>query len=744
MLFLELGFPGSLSRVESSAIAVDVGTQILAALIVGLITAFAFQLLLTSLGLAIGITALGFRTAASTKEKDLKGNDLQKSSTAQLGSALSKVSLAAGLSILVTIDTVLFAASFLAVKVTRVSDPVSGGLVGLIIWSAYFLILIWISSIAISSITGSILDLATAGVRRLVGAIGSAFTPTQDRPQTDSLLTEGAAIALIRQETALSLTNVRPIVEDYLKTIAPPQPDLATLRHDLLVLMQDLELPAGWLHSSDRRRLMQLIQQRTGFSESDADQLVGQLESHWQETHESEAQTSLSLPQELVSQLRSFLQSANPEEVEPEQIGTQLEQSLSESPNRVSQLSQLLNLPQIDFKQVLRQGLSQIDVSELIDASDLQISDLQIETVWQQLQSLQQRFQAKATAAESKQAESDSVDFDPAIDVALSEKVIHLRQKLESYLRYTNPEKLTPDRVELKLKQILEETKVALPKFDAADWTALLDRRKSLNQPQRQQIVAKLAEVWESSQSWQSDRSNRASNPSSQKAKPLQLSQPKTLQISDSSPDSSSEPAALSQLQPALDSFFSKVGDYFDSFNPPSFDDQKIQQVLDRLLENPKFSLPDLDLSDLNQWVQSVLPKGSPLSAAKKILEAPQAAIQMLPDRLDQWSHELFTQLLTELSEGLPQSRQALSEALPQPFLIQAATLRDRLLQQMEQLQQEAQQQVEQVKQQVQQQVEETRKVAAVAAWWLFFTACSAACSAAIAGVLGVEFLKIK
>ena len=728
MLLLESGFPDSLSRVEPSAIALDVGTQILAALIVGLITAFAFQLLLTSLGLAIGITALGFRTGASTKENDWEEEDLQKPSNGQLGSTLSTVSIAAGLSILVTIDTVLFAASFLAVKVTRVSDPVSGGLVGLIIWSAYFLILIWISSIAIGSITNSILDLATAGVRRLISAIGSAFSLTQDRPPTDSLLTEGSAIALIRRETARSLANVRPIVEDYLKTIAPPQPDLAMLRHDLLALMQDLELPAARLHSSDRRRLIELIQQRTGFSEPDADQLVGQLESHRQETCESEAQTSLSLPQELVNQLRSFLQSVNPGDLEPEQIATQLEQSFSENPSRVSQLSQLLNLTQIDFKQVLRQALSQIDFSELIDVSDLQISDLQIENVWQQLQSLQQRFQAKATATESEQAEAD-----PAIDVALLEKVIRLQQKLESYLRYTNPEKLTTDRVELKLKQLLEETNVSLPKFDAADWRALLDRRKNLTPPQRQQIIAKLAEVWES------DRSDQALNLSPQKAKHLQLSQPKTLQIPASSADPSSEPAALFQLQPSLDSFFSRVGDYFDSFNPPSFEDQKIQQILDRLLENSNFSFPDL-----NQWVQSVLSKGSPLSAAKKMLEAPQAAIQMLPDRLDQWSRELFTQLLTELSEGLPQSRQALSEALPQPFLIQAATLRDRLLQQMEQLQQEAQQQVEQVKQQVQQQVEETRKVAAVAAWWLFFTACSAACSAAIAGVLGVEFLKMK
>ena len=724
MMLLEMGFSDSLSRVEYSAISVDVGTQILAALIVGLITAFAFQLLLTSLGLAIGITALGFRTVASTNDntseqedletkgletKDLETEALQKSSSVQLGSTFSKISIAAGLSLLATIDTVLFAASFLAVKVTQVANPISGALVGLVIWSAYFLILLWISSIAISSIAGSILDLATAGVRRLVGAIGSAFTQSKDTQgdtQTEGLLTEGAAIALIRQETALSLANVRPIVEDYFKTIAPP-PDLEMLQRDLVALVKDLKLPVGELRSSDRLRLMELLQRRTGFSQSDADRLVEQLEHHWQEPEESTQ--PLPSSQELVSELLSVLKSTSPEEIKINQLGAQLEHSFDENPSRVSQLSRWLNLPEIDFKQLLRQAFSQIDFAELVDASGLELSDIQLEDVWQQLQVLQQRFQ--------EQSKSAAADSDPAI-AAVPERVIHLRQKLESYLRYTNPEKLTPDRAGLKLKQLLEEAEVSLPEFEAADWMALLDRRKSLTQPQRQKVVARLAEVW------QGASANR-------KAKHLQISTPKTLQIPDLSPDSS--------IQPTLESLFSKVSDYFDSFNPPSFDEQRLQQILDRLLENPKFRLPDLE-----QWVKSALSKKSPLSTVKAALEAPQSAIQMLPDRLDEWSHELFTQLLTEVSEGLPQSRQLLAEALPQPFLIQSEKLRDRLLQQIEELQQQAQQQLEGLQKQAQQRIEETRKVAAIAAWWLFFTAFSAACSAAIAGALGVEFLKIK
>jgi hypothetical protein len=765
MLLLEPSFADSLPRLGYS-VSVDVGTQILAAVIVGLLVAFALQLLLTSLGLAIGVTALGFRVAsvddAESEDlpEDLEEQDPKKSSTAQRGSTLSRMSLAAGLGILATIDSVLFAASFLAVKVTQVGDPVSGALVGLVIWSAYFLILLWLSSIAIGSIAGSILDLATVGVRRLVSAMGSVFAPSKDHLQTENLpikgsLTKEAAIALIQQETALSLANIRPVMEDYLKAIAPPQLDRAALQQDLLALVQGLERPTGNLDSGDRLRLIDLIQQRTGFSQPDAEQVVGQLESFWQESGSSIAQRQPSAQKELASELLSFLRSANPEELELDPFSTQLEQSFQENPDRVSRLFGLLNLPQpdfkqIDFKQVLQTALSQIDFSEL-DFSDL--PDLPIEEVWQQLQTLQRRFQGKpeTIAADPDWVASHQTDSrSPAIDSAASEPIAHLQQKLESYLRYTNPQKLTPEQVERKLSQLLEEvkgekTKVALPDFAPADWAALLDRRKSLTRSQRQRIIAKLEEVWHAG-------SDRALSPPQQAAKPLQVSRPKTLQIPESPPESPREPAALENL--FSKNLFSKINDYFDSRYPALLDDQNIQQkiqhTLDRLLE--KFSLPGFDPLQLDQWLQSALSQGlskaSPLSAIKKALKAPQAAMQGLPDRLDRWSHELFTQLLTELTEGFPQSRQAIAEALPdalpEPFLIQAAALRDRLLYQIEQLQQEAQQQVDQLRQQAQQRIEETRKIAAIAAWWLFFTAFSAACSAAIAGALGVEFLKIK
>ncbi|MBD3880497.1 hypothetical protein IFO70_01870 [Phormidium tenue FACHB-886] len=688
---------------EPGVISIDVGTQILAALVVGLLTAFAFQLLLTSLGVAIGITALGFRVAAENlpteTASESSAEDLEDLDTKplRLGSTASKIGIAAGLSILATIDLVLFAASFLAVKVTQVGDPIVGGMVGLVIWSAYFLILLWLSSAAISSVVGSILGLATAGVRRLVTAIGAAFASSKENP-----LTEEAAIALIQQETTVSLANFRPLIEDYLKAIVPPKPDLATLQQDLSALMQDFEPILGSLDVNDRQRFVDLIQQRTGLSELEVEQVIGQLEHQQQTAKTHQRQDNRSLQPELLHKWLQGLQSTDPQELR-ELLGTQLDtesEQLQEKPGekeKASGIWQLLNLSQLDFKRILQSSLSQIAFSEL-----------QVEELWQQLQSVQQ--QLKETSSPKQPSPPETAVPAP------------LQQKLASYLRHTKAQKLTPDRVERKLQQLLKGIESPLPAFNTAEWLPLLDRRKRLTQTQRQQIVARLEETWETARQ-QATSDGTAASPAAAHYQSLKQTISGALKL----PETLLEQAKPSHAQATLDSLFAKTSDYFDSLNLPLLDEQTIQHTLDRLLEDSQFSL-----TSLGQLAQSNLAKAS-IPALKQAVGA------SVRDRLGQWSLALFTELFAEVSNKLSAGFPSSLDRVRQPFIEQAVGLRDRLLQQVEHLQQETQRQIEQLKQQAQQQLEETRKAAAIAAWWLFLTAFSAAISAAIAGAIGVK-----
>jgi hypothetical protein len=192
------------SEVRPSAF---VWTQLLSLLIVGLLTAFAFQLLLTNLGLAIAISIWRIQTSPNndSQEKESSG---------------SKIGVLAGVGILLTVNSVLFIASYLAVRFTQTSNLALGAIAGIILWSAYFLILIWMSSIAADSLIGSVISLTLGGFRRIFSTISTAFRSEKDEP-----ITQEETMAIVRQEIEANLTRekLQELVKEQLPKELPAQ-----------------------------------------------------------------------------------------------------------------------------------------------------------------------------------------------------------------------------------------------------------------------------------------------------------------------------------------------------------------------------------------------------------------------------------------------------------------------------------------------------------------------------------------
>lgn len=294
--------------------------QILTALVIGLLTAFAFQFLLTSLGIAIGISALQIRSARSEEP------------TQKPESSVTSISTWAELGILSTVNVVLFAACFLAVKFSQVNQPMLGAIEGIVIWSAYFLLLLWLSSTAVSSCFGLILNTTTDGFRRIVSTIAAAFKSREDEP-----VTEAQMIATIRQEMQSALhDNLRQTLAEELQTISLPDlPQLQELQaraslnlasneqsaivefwqkvesylHDTrsksftpkridrklqkLLHTAQTDLPNGeTLPEFDRLALVKLLEQRQDLTDKRKDRILNQIEETWQQVLQDYADSS--------------------------------------------------------------------------------------------------------------------------------------------------------------------------------------------------------------------------------------------------------------------------------------------------------------------------------------------------------------------------------------------------------------------------------------------------------------------
>ncbi|MBF2001685.1 MAG: hypothetical protein IGS38_13280 [Synechococcales cyanobacterium M58_A2018_015] len=178
-----------------------VGSQILAALIVGLLTAFGMQLLLTNLGIALGITTLAgvLRPKAVTLDASAESSiAAPKSAGFRLG-----MGTATGLGVLLLINTVLFVACFLATRFSQVQEPFSGAITGLVIWSAYSLLLLWLSSVAVTSLAGMIFGTTVRGFRQLLQGLVALVKGSESQASV-----EAAAIAAVREEVQAALNAI--------------------------------------------------------------------------------------------------------------------------------------------------------------------------------------------------------------------------------------------------------------------------------------------------------------------------------------------------------------------------------------------------------------------------------------------------------------------------------------------------------------------------------------------------------
>ncbi|MBE9010941.1 MFS transporter [Pseudanabaenaceae cyanobacterium LEGE 13415] len=272
-------------RPEDAAL-VSSGPRFFVALISGIVLAFAFQLLFTNLSVAAGISYLGH---SSDDHHD------SHHSSRQGGGTIKKIGLAVGLWTLITVTISLFIACLLAVKLSLLATAGLGAIVGLVIWAAYFTLLVWVSSTTVGSLIGSVVNTATSGFQAIVGTATAALGAKAVNQQVVS--TAEAAAAAVRRElgSAIDPGNIRDSLEDYIDQLRPAQMDHGRVRRELESLVNDPELqnivgggsPAevmDRLRNVDRNTFLRLISERTDLSKRDANRLVDQLDSIWKET----------------------------------------------------------------------------------------------------------------------------------------------------------------------------------------------------------------------------------------------------------------------------------------------------------------------------------------------------------------------------------------------------------------------------------------------------------------------------
>ena len=451
------------------------GPRFFVALLSGVILAFAFQLVLTNLSVAAGISYLG-RSSDSDSHSGESGS---------LGGTVRKIGTAVGLWTLITVTIALLIASFLAVKLSLIiNNAFLGAVLGLVIWGAYFLLLMWVSSTTVGSLIGSVVNTATSGFQAIMGTATAALGAKAVNQQV--VATAEAAAAAVRRElgSAIDPISIRENIEDYIEKLRPPELDISNIRSEFERLLNDPQLKAiagsPDLRNIDRQKFIDLVSSRTDLSKRDTQRIADTLYKVWQQTVSQHQPT----PDHL-GELVDYLKSLPPGQAKTDELSAKLDRLIAET--RSTKEDAQKSAPVGPIQSTIQQGISAL-TGIALGRTDL--SDLDVEKIWQAL----------TTAKDKATQKADKLGLPVP-----SQPYSPIRADVENYLSNTYAWQLSEQRIAEEFRDVIYDpaadpgtVRRELERLSRNDFVNILQHRGLLTQSQIQHIADRLEAVRQS------------------------------------------------------------------------------------------------------------------------------------------------------------------------------------------------------------------------------------------------------
>ena len=433
-------------RVEDAALLYS-GPQFFIALIAGVVLACAFQLLLTNLSVAAGLSYWGSQSDDG-------------SSSDSGGSPVNHIGAKVGTWTLVTVTVALFFACLLAVKLSLIQSVSLGAIIGLVVWGTYFSMLVWVSSTTVGSLVGSVVNTATAGFQAIVGTAAAALGAKAAKDQVVN--TARAAAAAVGHElgSAIDPVTLRETVEEYIEKLKPPELDVQGMRREFEKLLNDPQLKAiaggENLPNLDRQTLVDLVSSRSDLSKRDVNKIVDQLLDAWKHVGR-EMQ-----PTDGIGQLVDYLKSAKPGELLSGKLSSQIEQAIGKiNPSQGQNPTMMSQAGTMAINALLGVVLGRTD-----------LSDFDVEKVVGQLKAAKDKVTDQAGKVSAQVKGEPAEPFSP------------IRADVENYLLNTYAWQMNEQNMEHEFQQVLYDptadpgtVRRELEKFDRSDFEQVLASR---------------------------------------------------------------------------------------------------------------------------------------------------------------------------------------------------------------------------------------------------------------------------
>jgi len=207
--------------------------QFFICLLAGVILAVGFQVLLTTLSVASGISMVG----NLEKQDNRPGAAYDKNASKKDKDTGMKISSAIGMWSVITVSVSLFFASLLAVKLSMISSNAIGVTLGLVIWAAFFSLMVYFEVKAVSSLLGGLVSTVFQGIRSTFGVAKDMITPSATKQVED--VAKHAVDEIVH---AFEDSHIEDKLDKYVKKLQPQEMDYGKIRQELVKLINDIKI----------------------------------------------------------------------------------------------------------------------------------------------------------------------------------------------------------------------------------------------------------------------------------------------------------------------------------------------------------------------------------------------------------------------------------------------------------------------------------------------------------------------
>ena len=511
LLGLALSLASTSAFAQESLFLTDVVAtpQFFVSLLAGVLLAIGFQVLLTALSVAIGISAVGNVQHQANHPSHDHDKDKDKSSGSHTPLGV-KLSSGLGLFTLITSSIALFFAAMLAVKLSLIGNAAIGVTLGLVIWAAFFTALAYLEITSVSTLVGSLINTVVSGIKSSASALGGAF---QGSPYSKIEDIADHTIEKVRNELhdSLDLNQLNQKIEDYIKRMEEAGPDYEQVKKDMVNLLKDIRIEEKTENKIggeiDTEMFIKFASEQPHVSKKDAQKLgkaFQDAQKAMQEGGDDEdkakkvaAKLSGKSEEEIsgyVQQIEDYLRSTDKEEVNPDAIRDDIERII-ENPknaqeilsNRAGKIDRSTWVALLEKDQRMNHDRAEKVVSYVEQAIDFVAK--KTDDVKQSAQGVQASVAEKKDQAQG-QANGKAKQLSPQAE-----------SRLQHYFDSLNRPELQYDSLKRDVEKIMNDPKAApgviknrLSRFDRETLMALLTSNDRLSRRDIENLSTKIDE----------------------------------------------------------------------------------------------------------------------------------------------------------------------------------------------------------------------------------------------------------